>query len=259
MKIKQFQIDAFAEKPFEGNPAAVCPLDSWLDERVMQSIAAENNLAETAFFVAEDGQYHIRWFTPEVEVALCGHATLASAHVLFNELGYESDSVSFNSLSGPLRVTRDRDLLKMDFPNQKPEPCEIPDGLAEALGCNVDRCYFDTDYVAIIESEELLSSIKPDFPLLANLNARGVIVTAESTHYDFVNRFFAPQVGINEDPVTGSAFTKLIPLWAERLGINEMKAKQVSKRGGEVFCRLLNDRVEISGKAVLFMRAEIII
>jgi len=259
MKITQFQIDAFADTPFEGNPAAVCPLDSWLDERLMQSIAAENNLAETAFFIADGDQYHIRWFTPEMEVELCGHATLASAHVLFNELGYESDSISFNSLSGPLVVSRDRDFLKMDFPNEKPEPCEIPDGLVEALGCDVDRCYLNTDYVAIVESEELLSSIKPNFSLLANLNARGVIVTARSTHYDFVNRFFAPKVGVDEDPVTGSAFTKLIPLWVERLGINEMKAKQVSKRGGEVLCRLSGDRVEISGKAVLFMRAEIFI
>jgi len=259
MKLRQYQVDAFANRPFEGNPAAVCPLDEWLDDNLMQAIAAENNLAETAFFVADENDFHIRWFTPTVEVELCGHATLASAYILFNELGYSENTVTFNSLSGPLTVSRDGELLVMDFPNEKAEPCMPPEGLVEALGCEVGQCYFNGDFVVELESEQLVRTVQPDFSRLASIEARGVIVTAASKDYDFVNRFFGPRVGIDEDPVTGSAFTKLIPLWAERLSKNKLYAKQVSARGGEVYCELAGDRVYISGKGAVFMRGEIIV
>lgn len=257
MKLTQFQVDAFASQVFEGNPAAVCPLDEWLEDEVMQAIAAENNLAETAFFVPDGDDFHIRWFTPTTEVKLCGHATLASALVLFNELGQSAPTITFNSLSGPLEVSQDGGLLVMDFPTERPEPCEPPPGLADALGCEIGNCYFNADYVVELESEALLKAVQPDFSLLAKIQARGIIVTAKSSQYDFVNRFFGPRVGVDEDPVTGSAFTKLIPLWAEQLGKSRLTAKQVSSRGGEVFCELLGDRVHISGRAVLFMKGEI--
>lgn len=257
MKLTQYQVDAFADKPFEGNPAAVCPLDQWLDDTLMQAIAAENNLAETAFFVPDGDDFHIRWFTPTVEVTLCGHATLASAYVLFNQLGCTAGSITFNSLSGPLRVIRKGELLVMNFPTEKPKPCEPPQGLALALGCEIGDCFLAGDYIVELGSEDLVSQVEPDLSLLAGIDARGVIITAKSNDYDFVNRCFFPRLGIDEDPVTGSAFTQLIPLWSERLNKNVLKAKQVSTRGGEVFGELLGERVTIAGKAVLFMKGEI--
>jgi len=259
MKLTQYQVDAFADKPFEGNPAAVCPLDEWLDDGLMQAIAAENNLAETAFFVADGNDFYIRWFTPKAEVELCGHATLASAYILFNELGYSETSVTFNSLSGPLIVSRDSEIFCMDFPNEKPVACELPPGLVDALGCEIERCYLAGDYVVELASEALVKSVQPNFTLLAQIDARGVIVTARSSDYDFVNRCFFPKLGIDEDPVTGSAFTQLVPMWAERLAKRSLSAKQVSARGGEVICKLVGNRVVISGKGVLFMKGEIII
>jgi len=259
MKITQYQVDAFASNVFEGNPAAVCPLRKWLDDDLMQRIAAENNLAETAFLVPEGGVYTIRWFTPLTEIKLCGHATLASAYVLFNELGVDGREVNFNSRSGLLTVRRNNDLLELDFPSQPAEQCEPPKGLSEALGINVQRCFKNEDYLVVVEAEHALQALTPNFGKLLDINTRGVIVTAPSEQYDFVNRFFAPRVGINEDPVTGSAYTKLIPFWAHELGKRRLDAKQISARGGEVFCRLAGDRVKISGHGVLFSKSEIII
>ena len=260
MIISQYQVDAFANSVFEGNPAAVCPLDTWLDDTVMQSIAAENNLAETAFFIPKDDHYAIRWFTPTMEVELCGHATLASAFVLFDQLGFEGESVAFDSLSGVLTVTRKGDLFEMDFPSQVPEPIEIPEGLEEALGVPVLSCSFNQDYVAVLESEEVVAAVAPNQRLLAEIECRGVIVTARANNLserDFVCRFFGPRIGLNEDPVTGSAFTKLIPFWAEKLGKTSFKARQMSSRGGDVTGQFVNNRVKIAGSAVIFNKGEI--
>lgn len=252
-----YQIDAFANNVFEGNPAAVIPLDEWLDDDLMQSIAAENNLAETAFFVEEDTGYRIRWFTPAVEVDLCGHATLASAYVLYEELAYQGSSLTFNSRSGPLTISRDADRFSMDFPTQACLPCETPSGLAQALGCEINACLKNEDYVVVLDTEQQLLNLDPDFAGLSELDLRGVIVTAPSANYDFVNRFFGPNVGVDEDPVTGSAFTKLIPYWAERLGKNVLTAKQVSQRGGEVFCQMQGERVLIAGSAISYLQGSI--
>ena len=203
MKLKMYQVDAFAEKPFEGNPAAVVPLESWLPEDVMQAIAEENNLSETAFFVPTETGFHIRWFTPKMEVKLCGHATLASGFVLFDLLGHPSDTISFDSLSGPLAVSRTGGRLTLDFPVQKPEPCDAPKDLVQGLGQQPQACYRNDDYLAVFESEEEIARITPNQFALAKLDYRGVIVTAPSSEFDFVARFFAPKYGIPEDPVTG--------------------------------------------------------
>jgi len=259
MIISQYQVDAFANSVFEGNPAAVCPLDTWLDDAVMQSIAAENNLAETAF-IPKDDHYAIRWFTPTMEVELCGHATLASAFVLFDQLGFEGESVAFDSLSGLLTVTRKRNLFEMDFPSQVPESVDVPEGLEEALGVSVSRCLFNQDYVAVLESQEVVENLEPDQRLLAEIECRGVIVTARASNpseQDFVCRFFGPRIGISEDPVTGSAFTKLIPFWSEELGKTSLRARQVSSRGGDVICQFVNYGVKIAGSAVLFNKGQL--
>ena len=257
MKLDVYQVDAFASRPFEGNPAAVCPLREWLPDSLMQSIALENNLSETAFFVPENGGYSIRWFTPAAEVDLCGHATLASAWVLFHLLGHEGDEVCFSSRSGRLGVTRDGDLLVLDFPAQPPTPCDVPPGLADALGAEPAECLEFVDLVAVYDSPETVQRITPDMAALAALDYRGVIVTAPSGEYDFISRFFGPAVGVPEDPVTGSAHTKLTPYWADRLGKRQMTARQVSARGGDLRCTLEGDRVLIAGQAVLFLRGEI--
>lgn len=257
MKLDLYQIDAFANHCFEGNPAAVVPLQEWLDDALMQSIAAENNLAETAFYVAEQSGLRIRWFTPEVEVNLCGHATLAAAYVLFEELQHDQPELIFTSRSGELKVTRDDDRFVLDFPVQECHPCKPPVGLSQALGCEIKQCLKNEDYLVHVESHQLLADLTPDFTALANLDLRGVVVTAPSKQFDFVNRFFAPNVGINEDPVTGSAYTKLIPYWAKLLGKDVMIAKQISQRGGEVFCELADNRVLISGAAVKYMQGTI--
>jgi len=260
MIVSQYQVDAFANSVFEGNPAAVCPLESWLDDAVMQSIAAENNLAETAFFIPNGEHYEIRWFTPTTEVELCGHATLASAFVLFDQLGFKGDKVSFNSLSGVLTVTRKGDLFEMDFPSQAPEPVAMPEGLEKALGVPVVSCLFNQDYVAVLESEETVERVMPNQSLLAEIECRGIIITAQANNlskHDFVCRFFGPRVGIAEDPVTGSAFTKLIPFWSQELGKTSLKARQVSLRGGDVICQFVNDGVKIAGAAVLFSKGKV--
>lgn len=259
MKLTQYHVDAFASRIFEGNPAAVCHLREWLDDTIMQRIAAENNLAETAFIVPQGNDYAVRWFTPLTEVDLCGHATLASAYVLFNELGAEGRELTFHSKSGLLRVRRNANLLELDFPCQVPRACRPPAGLSQALGINVQRCLENEDYLVVLESEHALQALTPDFNKLTEIDTRGVIVTAPSSQYDFVNRFFAPRIGVNEDPVTGSAFTKLIPFWAKELGKKRLNAKQVSVRGGEVFCRLNGDRVMISGYGTLFSKSELFV
>ena len=257
MKLKLYQIDAFAEKPFEGNPAAVVPLEEWLPDQILQKIAEENNLAETAYYIPKANGFEIRWFTPGSEVKLCGHATLASAAVLFNEFDYSQDEIVFDSLTGPLRITRNGDLLTLNFPTQVPSICETPRNLIVGLGIEPSDCLANEDYLAVYEDEETLVSIEPKAEPLKCLDRRGVIATAPSNQYDFVSRFFAPKVAILEDTVTGSSFTHLIPYWAERLGKKKMTAKQVSPRGGVVHCELTGDRVLISGKAVKYLEGEI--
>lgn len=257
MEIPLYQIDAFASRLFEGNPAAVCPLDAWLPAATMQSIAAENNLSETAFFVPKGDGFHIRWFTPLSEVDLCGHATLATAYVLFNLLGYKKDKIEFDSRSGMLAVARDGDRLVMDFPAQPPVPCAIPKEIVEAFNLPPVECLKSEDLLVVFEREKDIEAASPDFELLTKLDMRGVIITAPASRYDFVARFFAPKYGIPEDPVTGSAYTQLAPYWASKTGLKKFRAKQLSSRGGELRCEVAGDRVFIAGKAVKFLEGNI--
>jgi PhzF family phenazine biosynthesis protein len=258
MKIKQYQVDAFAARVFEGNPAAVCPLDSWLDDALLQAIAQENNLSETAFFVPGAKGFELRWFTPVDEVDLCGHATLATAHVIFEILGYGGPVVAFETRSGELFVRKKGNLLQMDFPAQPPAPCRVPENLVGGLGgLRPIEVLAASDYMAVFDSEATIHAIRPDHTLLGTLDLRGLIVTAPGDEVDFVSRFFAPQLGIPEDPVTGSAHCVLAPYWADRLGKENLTARQVSKRGGSLTCEVEGDRVLISGGAVMFMEAEI--
>lgn len=259
MKLSIYQVDSFTSKLFGGNPAAVCPLEHWLADNVMQSIAAENNLAETAFFVKKENYYELRWFTPETEVDLCGHATLATAFVIFNLLKSETEKIIFRTKSGKLEVTKRDDLLVMNFPSRKPVAAKIPEGLIDAIGKAPKEVMQSRDLLLLYDSEEDVLSLQPNFNLLGKIDCFGYIATAKGNEVDFVSRFFAPTQGINEDPVTGSAHSTLIPFWAERLGKNEMVARQISKRGGELFCKLLGDRVEIAGNAVLYLTGSIII
>lgn len=257
MKLKQFQVDAFASRAFEGNPAAVCPLDAWLDDAVMQAIAAENNLSETAFFVPENTGFALRWFTPVREVDLCGHATLATAHVLYAHLGYTAPAVSFATRSGELVVSKKGERLQMDFPARRPVRCAPPEALLRGLGAEPVEVWAADDYVAVFASEAAIRAIAPDYAALGELDLRGVCVTAPGADADFVSRFFAPRFGIPEDPVTGSAHCTLAPYWAERLGKPTLSAHQVSTRGGRLTCELAGERVLLSGRAVTFMEAEI--
>ena len=258
MTIRMYQVDAFADELFHGNPAAVCPLESWLPDETMQKIAMENNLAETAFFVKENDRFRLRWFTPAVEVDLCGHATLATAYVLFEIDRFTGPLIEFDSRSGPLTVRRDGDRLTLDFPADSVVPVDLPAGLAEALGARPLEVYKGkTDYLLVFGSQAEIEALAPDFGLLGKIPARGIIVTAKGDEADFVSRFFAPQVGINEDPVTGSAHTTLIPFWAARLGKSEIEAVQLSKRRGRLWVKNLGKRVEISGHARLYLRGEI--
>ncbi len=257
MKIKQYQIDAFATRAFEGNPAAVCPLESWLDDGILQAIAEENNLSETAFFVPSEKGFELRWFTPVKEVDLCGHATLASAHVIFEILGYTKLTITFETRSGDLFVERHGKLLKMDFPARPPAPCMLSEILLKGLGQRPVEVLAANDYMAVFDSEATVRAITPDQSLLSQLDLRGVIATARGTDVDFVSRFFAPKSGIPEDPVTGSAHCTLAPYWANKLGKNILSARQVSKRGGNIACEVNSGRVFLSGYAVTFMEAEI--
>lgn len=253
MKLKIYQVDAFTSRVFAGNPAAVCQLDAWLPDSLMQSIALENNLSETAFFVAEEDHFSIRWFTPTTEVNLCGHATLASAFVLFECAGHESDRIDFASRSGMLSVSRTDDLLVLDFPVQRPEPCSLPEELVSAFGHEPVECLRAADYVAIFEDEREVRSANPDIDALRALESRGVIISAVGDDCDFVARFFGPNVGVAEDPVTGSAYTQLVPYWATKTGKARFHARQVSERGGELHCELAGDRVLIGGRAAKYL------
>ena len=257
MKIPLYQVDAFTDKAFGGNPAAVCPLPAWIDERLMQSIAAENNLSETAFIVPAGDAFQIRWFTPTAEVDLCGHATLASAYVVFNNVKPESRQVTFESKSGPLRVSRQDGLLALDFPARPPAACTPDPTLVAALGCQPDEILKAKAYLAVYNSEADVRALRPNMDALKSLDTYGVIVTAPGSDVDFVSRFFAPKVGVPEDPVTGSAHCTLVPYWAQRLGRTVLHARQVSQRGGELFCELQGDRVSLAGKAVPFLAGTI--
>jgi predicted PhzF superfamily epimerase YddE/YHI9 len=257
MKLRQFQVDAFASRPFEGNPAAVVPLEQWLADPVLQAIAEENNLSETAFFVPSGDEYHLRWFTPVSEVDFCGHATLASAHVLYKLLGYDRESVVFKTRSGGMSVERDGALYAMNFPSLPPKPCTPPKALLDGLRARPVEVLAESDYMAVFESEETVQSLAPDFSKLGELDLRGVIATAPGEKYDFVSRFFAPRHGIDEDPVTGSAHCELTPYWWTRLGKKLMRARQISKRGGDVHCEMAGDRVVLKGGAVTFMEGVI--
>ena len=260
MKLTIYQIDAFAEKIFEGNPAAVVPLENWLADKVMQQIAMENNLSETAFFVPDGNGFHIRWVTPLAEVNLCGHATLATAHVLFNHMNYDENEIRFQSRSGILKVKKENDLIVLNFPVSPLTETEISENLSKAFNFNPVKCFKGRDdYMLIFENEEQVAQLKTDFQQLIKAKTRGVICTSKSETYDFVSRFFAPAIGVNEDPVTGSAHTMLIPYWSGVLGKNELTAKQVSARGGILHCKNLGQRVEIGGKAVTFLSGEIMV
>lgn len=257
MKLRQYQVDAFASRAFEGNPAAVCPLASWLDDRLMQAIAEENNLSETAFFVPAGECFALRWFTPVAEVDLCGHATLATAHVIFEHLAYARPQITFVTRSGDLHVRRHGGLLEMDFPVIPARPCARPEGIVAGLGREPLEVLAADDYLMLFASEAELRAITPNPTWLSQLDLRGVIVSAPGAEVDFVSRFFAPKYGIPEDPVTGSAHCVLTPYWAGRLGKTTLTARQVSKRGGNLGCTLQGERVLLAGSAVTVMEGEL--
>ncbi|WP_396632567.1 PhzF family phenazine biosynthesis protein [Maribacter sp. R86514] len=260
MKQKIYQIDAFTSKLFGGNPAAVCILESWLETDAMQQIAAENNLAETAFAVKNTNHYELRWFTPEIEVDLCGHATLATAFVIFNYYGYKENTLRFISpRSGELLVKKSESgLLTMDFPTDNVTLVSEQTNITQAIGKQPLETYKGkTDYMLIYKSQAEIEAIKPNFHLLNELDCRGVIVSAKGNEVDFVSRFFAPQCGIPEDPVTGSAHTTLTPYWSEKLNKKTLSAKQLSERGGDIQCEYLGDRVKLSGHGVCYLIGEI--
>ncbi len=257
MELKLYQIDAFTDRVFGGNPAAVVPLEQWLPDGLMLKIAAENNVSETAFFVPEDGRYRLRWFTPEAEINLCGHATLATAYVLFNHMAESGSRVAFETMSGPLFVERRGDLLSMDFPAWPAQAVPVPNGLAEALGVQPAGFFTNRDFLIVVENEDQVRSLRPDLAALERYEAVCIIVTAPGKGYDFISRTFAASVGLGEDPVTGSAHCSLIPYWAKRLGKSELHAYQASRRGGELFCSLQGDRVTIAGKAAFYLQGTI--
>jgi PhzF family phenazine biosynthesis protein len=257
MKLPLYQIDAFTSQMFCGNPAAVVLLDDWLPDRVLAAIAAENNLAETAFVVPRGDVLPLRWFTPTVEVDLCGHATLAAAHVLFQYSFPSAKRLTFGTRSGNLIVTRDGEVLSMDFPSRPGKPIEITDTLISILGIRPSEAYMARDLLAIFESESQIRDFQPNFQRIASLDAFAVIVSAPGDAEDYVYRFFAPRQGIPEDPATGSANSTLVPYWATRLGKSELVAKQLSARRGDLRCTLRGDRVLIAGHAVEYLRGEI--
>ena len=259
MRIPIYQVDAFTREPFRGNPAAVCPLERWLDDGTLQAVAAENNLSETAFFVGERGRYDLRWFTPGLEVDLCGHATLASAHILFGVLEPDLEEVVFSTRSGPLTVRRRDDRLAMDFPSRPGTPQPPSRDLIEGLGVEPEAVLLARDTMAVLRTEEEVRGLKPAMDALSRVESLGIIATAPGRGADFVSRFFAPRAGVPEDPVTGSAHCTLIPYWAERLGKASLRAFQVSRRGGELFCEQRGDRVVIAGHAVTCLEGRLIL
>lgn len=259
MKLHLYQVDAFTSKVFSGNPAAVCLLEEWPDDRLLQSIAAENNLSETAFLLPKGDIVELRWFTPVTEVALCGHATLAGAYVLFHLRGWPRPEIQFHTRkSGVLTVMHSGPLLQMDFPARPPHPIETPSWLEGALGVDAEKAFGSAeDLLVLLRDEQTVRELKPDMAAIMRSGDRGIIVTARGLQSDFVSRFFAPQVGIPEDPVTGSAHCVLTPYWANVLGKRELHAFQVSARGGELFCRENGSRVEIAGRAALYLEGTI--
>ena len=258
-------IDVFTDKLFGGNPAGVCLLDAWLPDNLLQSIAAENNLSETAFLVRQDGYYDLRWFTPTIEVDLCGHATMASAFVLFEEIEKYAGEIKFKTASGMMAVSRENDMLYLDFPLRPVAPCPMHQTFEKAFAVKPVAVYKAIDFLVLVDSEQTLRSINPDYSVLKEIkneagldsDSFGVIVTASGNDCDFVSRFFAPSAGINEDPVTGRAHCSLIPFWSEKLGKTKLFAKQLSKRSGILFCEDCGERVKIGGKAVRYLRGDI--
>ncbi len=258
--MRYYVVDVFTREHYQGNPAGICVLEHWLEDEIMQKIAFENNLAETAFLVKNNEYYDLRWFTPTVEIDLCGHATLGSAYVLMNYIDTTLNRVEFHTLSGVLTVTREGDLYTLDFPSRKPIPYEKPKLLEKALGTEVLETYIARDLLAVVSDAHTLANLKPDFELMKEIKeVFGFIITAPGDDCDFVSRFFAPNGGILEDPVTGSSHTTLIPFWRERLSKECMTAKQLSHRGGILYCKDAGERVEISGEAVTHLIGEIIL
>lgn len=257
-----YQADAFTNKLFGGNPAAVIPLQQWLPDKLMQQIALENNLSETVFFVPTnntEADFDIRWFTPDVEINLCGHATLASAYILYTQLDFSKEKIVFHSKSGLLSISRQDGRLVMDFPSWKPKPATlIPERLSDALGgATIESVHQYRDWLVVLQNEEAVQNCQPDFSIMKSIPEK-IIITAKGNSVDFVSRFFAPTAGINEDPVTGSAHSQLIPYWNEVLGKEEMNAKQLSQRGGTLYCKQMSeDRVSIGGECVFYMKGEI--
>ena len=257
MRIPIYQVDAFTDRLFGGNPAAVCPLEAWLPEATMQAVAEENNLSETAFFVRRGDAFEIRWFTPKIEIELAGHPTLATAHVIYAHLGFAGPRITFLSKSGELRVERRDGRLIMDFPAFDAAPVATPEALVKGLGKKPSAALLGRDYLAVFDKEADVAGLRPDFAALERLDCLGVIVTAPGDACDFVSRFFAPRAGILEDPVTGSAHTILVPYWAKRLKKNILHAFQISHRRGELFCEYRGARVDIGGRAVTYMTGTI--
>jgi PhzF family phenazine biosynthesis protein len=260
-QVKLFQVDAFTDKLFGGNPAAVCVLDKWPSKEILQKIAAENFLPETAFFApsTEEGHYDLKWFTPDIEMDLCGHATLASAHVLFNHLNFSGDKIIFHSNSGELAVTKNEGRITLDFPSRMPVQAELPELIAKGLGKKPLEVWKSRDYIAVYEDEDIIRNLSPLRSVLdqVNLDPGGIIITAKGKDVDFVSRFFTPQSTIFEDPVTGSAHCSLIPLWKKKTGKKKMFAHQLSQRGGKLWCEDNADRVLISGESKTFLEGYI--
>jgi len=265
--MKYHIIDVFTDRLFSGNPAGVCLLDTWLPDSLLQSISAENNLSETAFLVKQNDYYDLRWFTPSIEVDLCGHATVASAFVLFDEAERAAEKIMFKTMSGMMAVTKTDDLLYLDFPSRPVAPCAMYQTFEAAFGIKPAAAYKAVDFLLLVNSEEILRNIKPDFVMLKQIkdeaglatDSFGIIVTAKGDDCDFVSRFFAPNAGIDEDPVTGRAHCSLIPFWSDRLGKASLSAKQLSKRGGVLLCEDNGERVRIGGRAIRYLQGEIFI
>lgn len=259
MTVPFYHVDAFTAEVFSGNPAGVCLLDEWLQDELLQAVAAENNLPETAFLVRRASHYELRWFSPALEIDLCGHATIASGHVIFNRTGGDSERLEFMSKSGSLSVERQGDLLFLDFPSRKPEKCTVPDGLDAMFDISPEDVLVSRDLLVVFDDEDTVRNLDPDLNAIAKLEGFGMIVTAPGKNSDFVSRFFAPGAGIAEDAVTGSAHCTLVPYWAERLGKKNLHAFQLSKRGGELFCVDNGTRVSIGGRAVTYLSGTITI
>lgn len=255
--MRQYVVDAFTDEVFRGNQAAVCVMEEWPDERMMKSIARENNFSETAFVVREGDAWRLRWFTPTIEIDLCGHATLATAYAIFRFHEPDSETITFRTMSGELRVTRQDDWLVMDFPAYRLNPIDVTDKMEEALGARPLEAYLDRDLLLVYDDEDVVRNMRPDIALVAGLPGMAACPTAPGAEFDCVSRFFAPNMGIDEDPVTGSAHCMVAPYWANRLGKDEIHAWQASERGGELLCKVRGERVSVAGKAALYSVCEL--